>query len=139
MSAKVAIETHQKVEVINVTETLAELVRNVAEGLVLFYTPHTTAALLVSEDDDGLREDLVKVAGTWLAGSRPFKHIRNNNPNAEAHLLSSFCGTGLTLAIENGRLDLGHYQNVLLLEMDGPRQREICCKVLPVLSDNSGD
>ncbi|NJN81574.1 MAG: YjbQ family protein, partial [Caldilineaceae bacterium] len=39
-------------------------------------------------------------------------------------------GNGITIAIENGKLDLGTYQNVLLLEMDGPKQRELRCKVL---------
>jgi secondary thiamine-phosphate synthase enzyme len=102
----------------------------VAGGLALFYVPHTTAALLMCEDDEELRADLVRVARGWLGVCRPFTHIRNNNPNAEAHLLSAFGGHAVAVAIEHGGLDLGIYQNLLLLEMDGPKQREIRCKIV---------
>lgn len=130
MVTRTTVQTHHKVEVVNVTERLAALVGDVRDGLALFYLPHTTAALLLCEDDAALRGDLVRTAETWLAPSRPFMHTRRNNPNAEAHLLSAFGGTTLTLAIADGKLDLGTYQNLLLLEMDGPKQREITCKAI---------
>ena len=129
MVEKMVVQTQRKVEVINVTQQLGEMVGDVSEGLALFYIPHTTAALLLCEDDIELRNDLVRVAKNWLADCRPFTHIRRGNPNTEAHLLSAFGGTGLTIAIEEGKLDLGAFQNVLLLEMDGPKRREIRCKV----------
>jgi secondary thiamine-phosphate synthase enzyme len=130
MIRKITVQTRQKSEVINVTAQLAELAGDVQAGLALFYVPHTTASLLICEDDEELRQDLVRAAESWLAGSRPFAHIRNNNPNTEAHLLSAFGGTGISLAIEHGQLDLGTYQNILLLEMDGPKWREIRCKLI---------
>jgi len=130
MAAYTTVETTQKTEVINVTEALAELIGDVKDGLALFYIPHTTASLIFCEDDAELREDLVRVAEKWLADCRPFKHIRKNNPNTEAHVLSAFGGASLTVAIEDGKLDLGTYQNILLLEMDGPKQRRIRCKVV---------
>lgn len=130
MIKKIAVQTQQKVEVVNVTQQLGEMVGDVSDGLALFYIPHTTAALLMCEDDSELRNDLVRVAENWLADCRPFTHIRRGNPNAEAHLLSAFGGTRLTIAIEEGKLELGAYQNVLLLEMDGPKRREIRCKVV---------
>lgn len=119
------IQTSQKTEVINLTETLLALVQSVDEGIVLFSAPHTTVALVLCEDDDELRADLVKAAEHWLAGCRPFSHTRNNNPNAEAHIISAFAGTSVLLPIHAGRLALGTYQNVLLLEMDGPKRREV--------------
>ena len=130
MLKKISIQTNQHTEVINVTQQLIDLVTGVSGGLALFYIPHTTATLLMCEDDAELRSDIVKVAENWLAECRPFAHIRKNNPNTEAHILSAFGGHGVTLAIEAGQLDLGTYQNVLLLEMDGPKQREIRCKVV---------
>lgn len=130
MITKTTVETHRKIEVINVTQQLAELVGGVSDGIALFYIPHTTAALLVCEDDAELRNDLVRVAENWLADCRPFTHIRRDNPNAEAHILSAFGGTGLMIAVEDGKLDLGTYQNALMLELDGPKQREIRCKMI---------
>jgi len=130
MIRETVVLTERKVEVINVTQHLSDMVRDIENGLTLFYIPHTTAALLVCEDDTKLRSDLVRVAQNWLANCRPFKHIRRGNPNTEAHLLSAFGGTRLTVAIKEGVLDLGEYQNVLLLEMDGPKRRRIRCKVM---------
>jgi secondary thiamine-phosphate synthase enzyme len=130
MVKRITLSTRAKTEVINVTDQLAVMVKGVANGIALFYTPHTTAALLMCEDDEELRRDLVRVAEQWLMGLRPFAHIRNNNPNAEAHIFSAFGGTSLAIALENGRLDLGKYQNILLLELDGPKEREIRCQVV---------
>ncbi len=130
MIQKIHIQTTRTTEAINVTSKLAELIDGVDEGLALFYLPHTTAALLLCEDDDELRADLERTAKQWLVNCRPFLHIRKNNPNAEAHILSAFGGASVTLAIEGGKLDLGTYQNVLLLEMDGPKERELRCKVI---------
>jgi secondary thiamine-phosphate synthase enzyme len=127
------IQTSQKTEVINVTETLAALVGDVDAGVVLFSVPHTTVALVLCEDDGELRGDLVRAAENWLANCRPFSHTRNNNPNAEAHIISAFAGTSVLLPIQAGKLALGTYQNILLLEMDGPKPREVRATVIPAL------
>lgn len=130
MRKQISIDTHTKTQVIDVTTDLAALVGDVADGLVLFSVPHTTAALIVSEIDDELADDIVKVAENMLADLRPFKHIRKNNPNTEAHVFSALAGTGVTLAVEDGKLVLGTYQNLLLLELDGPKTRTIDCKIV---------
>jgi secondary thiamine-phosphate synthase enzyme len=130
MITRTVIQTSKKTEVLNVTEQLAGLIGDVAQGLVWFSVPHTTAALILCEDDEELRDDLVRVAERLLADLRPFKHIRKNNPNAEAHIISALAGTSVTLAVENGHLYLGRYQNLLFVEMDGPKEREIHCFVM---------
>jgi secondary thiamine-phosphate synthase enzyme len=119
------VPTNAKTEVINVTALLEPLAGRVGDGIVVVSTPHTTAALLLCEDDDELREDIVKAAESMFAPLRPFKHIRNNNPNTEAHLVSALANTTLTIVVQDGKLQLGTYQNVLLLEMDGPKVREL--------------
>lgn len=123
------LHSSAKTEMIAVTEALAALCQDVEDGFALFYTPHTTAALILCEDDAELRDDIVKAAETMFAPLRPFTHIRNNNPNTEAHLFSAIAGTQVMVAIEHGRLDLGTYQNLLFIELDGPKRREIRCKV----------
>jgi secondary thiamine-phosphate synthase enzyme len=130
MISSIFVETGKKTEVVNVTQALADMVDGVQDGIALFYVPHTTATLVLCEEDDELNRDLVKVAEHWLEPLKPFEHIRKNNPNTAAHVLSAFGGASLLLAIEDGRLDLGTYQNVLLLEMDGPKQRQVRCKVI---------
>jgi len=125
MIASATVKTSARKEVLCVTDVLRRLAPDEGSGLAYFYAPHTTAALLLGEDDAELRRDLVRAADRWLRDCGPFSHIRKYNPNAEAHILSAFGGNGLVVAVENGRLDLGAYQNALLLELDGPKEREI--------------
>jgi secondary thiamine-phosphate synthase enzyme len=130
MLLKLTVQSGRPVEVINVTDQLRQLIAGISDGLVLLYLPHTTACLLINEDDDELRADFVKVAENWLAALKPFKHLKNDNPNTQAHVLSAFGGNQVSVAIVGGALDLGKYQNILLLEMDGPKQREIRCQIV---------
>jgi secondary thiamine-phosphate synthase enzyme len=130
MMQQIDIATSKKTEVLNVTAQLAAMIGPVEQGLAHYSLPHTTAALILCEDDEELREDIVKVAETLLADLRPFKHIRKNNPNAEAHIFSALAGTSLVVSIAQGQLVLGTYQNILLLEMDGPKTRQISCLTL---------
>jgi secondary thiamine-phosphate synthase enzyme len=130
MHDTIIIETHSKVEVINVMAQVEAAVREVGDGVMLCSIPHTTAALLVCEDDDELRADLVKVAENWLNDLEPFTHRRNNNPNAAAHVLSAFGGFQILVPVCEGKPVLGAYQNVLLLEMDGPKKRELWVRVI---------
>ena len=126
----ITVQTTSRTEAINVTERLSVLLDGIQNGLAFFSVPHTTAALVICEDDDELRDDLVKVAENLFAAQRPFQHIKKNNPNAEAHIFTALAGTSLVLAVEGGALALGIYQNILLIELDGPKSREIRCKII---------
>jgi secondary thiamine-phosphate synthase enzyme len=125
MKKQISVKTSSPREVLNVTEAIAREVGDVKRGLLLVNIPHTTAAIFLAEDDDELREDYIKIAENTFAGLRPFKHIRKQNPNTEAHAFSSLFGSSLTLLVEDGALGLGTYQNVLFLEMDGPKERTL--------------
>jgi secondary thiamine-phosphate synthase enzyme len=130
MSTYVDVVTRFPIEAVNVTEMCARLVAGSATGIAMFYVPHTTAALIISEDDEELRDDLVRVARELLAPLRPFRHRKNDNPNAEAHVLSSLAGTSITVPVTDGVLELGTYQTIMLLEFDGPKSREVRCRVI---------
>ena len=106
------------------------MIGNVEQGVAVFHILHTTAALILCEDDADLREDLVKVADNWLRELRPFRHARRSNPNAEAHILSAFAGASLSIPIVDGKLALGTWQSILLLELDGPKRRKIVCAAI---------
>lgn len=125
------IRTDAKTEALNVTEIVARAVSGLDDGLLVIHLPHTTAALLIAEDDMELRRDYLRTAERWLERLRPFEHARNANPNAEAHLMSCVFGVNVALTLENGRLALGRYQNLILLEMDGPKERQIWLTFMP--------
>jgi secondary thiamine-phosphate synthase enzyme len=99
--------------------------RSWPDGLLLVSVEHTTAAIFLGESGSEVFADYERVASRWIGQHGPFEHERWNPGNAEAHVLSSFIGTQLLLPISDGRLDLGTWQRVILLELDGPRQRSI--------------
>lgn len=102
------------------------------DGMLWISCPHTTASLLLGEADDDMLADYEHVAAELFQPFRPFRHHRNDNPNAAAHLLSSFGGTELLLPVEAGAVVLGTYQRIVFLELDGPKDRRVQAAVLAV-------
>lgn len=125
-----SIDTDRKTEAIDVTAICQSLIGATKDGIAVFSLPHTTAAIIICEDEPDLRADIERVAESWLASHRPFRHGRYSAPNAEAHITSAFAGTSLAIPIVDGKLLLGAWQSILLLELDGPRQRELTCTVI---------
>jgi secondary thiamine-phosphate synthase enzyme len=129
MADTLLVSTRKKTEVVNVTALIGDCIGSresrPEKALAHLSLPHTTAALFLGEDDEELRQDFIKAAEEWLGPLEPFRHVRNQNPNAAAHILSSLFGNGILIPVENGALVLGSYQNILLLEMDGPKERKI--------------
>jgi secondary thiamine-phosphate synthase enzyme len=114
-----------KIEVIDITSRVQEQLSPDAQGLCLIYCPHTTAALLIGENEQDLIRDYERVAETLLANSRPFRHCGHGVPNAEAHIFSALHGCSALVFVEKGKLKLGKFQRILLFELDGPRERKI--------------
>ena len=123
MEMKVA--TSKNREIVDLTDEVASKAAGWADGVLLLNAPHTTVALMVSELDDELRADFLKIAERLFAPIRPFAHIKKNNPNTEAHVLSAMFGTSLVLPVQDGKVSLGTYQRILLFELDGPKTRTV--------------
>jgi secondary thiamine-phosphate synthase enzyme len=122
---KIEVTTRDNREIIDLTEEVASRAAGSADGIILLSAPHTTVALFVSELDDDLRKDFVKIADRLFAPIRPFAHIKKNNPNTEAHVLSAMFGTSLVLPVQGGKISLGTYQRILMFELDGPKTRTV--------------
>jgi secondary thiamine-phosphate synthase enzyme len=118
----IAFETGRKIEAIDLTDRLAAL--DLSDGFAWISIPHTTGGLILCESDPEMLSDIERVAAELLAPFEPFRHNKNDNPNAAAHLLSSLFGSQLILPVVDGRLSLGTYQRILFVELDGPRQRQ---------------
>ncbi len=127
---EIEVITEEPGQVIDVTDRVAELVKAAGDGIAFVSIPHTTAALLLSEDDEELRRDFLRIARCWLKDCGPFEHIKKNNPNTIAHVLSAFAGTSLTIGISKGKFELGTYQRILFLELDGPKSRKVRLRTL---------
>jgi secondary thiamine-phosphate synthase enzyme len=117
------VRSDRRIQAIDVTDALAAV--RWPEGFALLTVPHTTAALVIGEADEEMLADYERVAVELFAPFEPFSHHRNDNPNAAAHLLSSLAGTQLVVPVRDGALDLGTWQRIVLLELDGPKERRI--------------
>lgn len=128
-----AVKTQGRVSVENVTATVRNAVERsgIKDGFVLVSVPHTTCGLIVNEDEEGLRRDIIRMAGsllTPLAGPVGFEHDHVDN-NAQAHLTSILLGHSVNLPIASAALVLGTWQSVFLIEVDGPRVRRLDIRV----------
>ena len=124
------IRTNTKREMIDLTARVAEIVArtDLAEGLCSVYTPHATAAIVVNENDDpNVCVDVLDAldrlipAGIW-------RHDRVDG-NAASHIQAAILGPGETIPVRAGKLVLGTWQAVMLVELDGPRDRRVVVTV----------
>lgn len=123
-------DTIKRVEFKDITGEIQTLVKTaeIEDGVCHVFVPHTTAALLINENDDpALAADLDHFLAE-LAPSRGSYH--HNDGNCDAHLKASLIGCSKTLLIENGKLVLGRWQGIYLCEFDGPRRRSLRVKIV---------
>lgn len=120
---ELAVQTHRKVHALDVTDEVLAL--HLDGRFAFIGAPHTTAAVLLCEADPEMLEDLERVAAQLFAGFEPFRHRKNDNPNAAAHLMSGFIGAQIVRPVRDGAVELGTYQRILFLELDGPRDRTL--------------
>ncbi|MFB6118611.1 secondary thiamine-phosphate synthase enzyme YjbQ [Halosegnis sp.] len=117
------VTTDEKIDVVDVTDQVAEAVPRDRRGTVTVYCRHTTAGLVINEAEPRLMQDI----HSFLRASVPAVEWRHDeiDGNAASHLASMVLGRGVTVPVADGRLDLGTHQSVLLVDCDGPRTRSI--------------
>ncbi|MGB9757790.1 MAG: secondary thiamine-phosphate synthase enzyme YjbQ [Candidatus Bipolaricaulaceae bacterium] len=121
---EIFVQTRATEEVQDITAAVDAAIRELglADGLVLLFCPHTTAALTVNENaDPDVREDFRR-AFAQMIPKISFSHTEGNSP---AHVRAALLGPSLLLPVEGGRLALGTWQGVYFCEFDGPRRRRV--------------
>ncbi|OPY22345.1 MAG: hypothetical protein A4E26_01378 [Methanobacterium sp. PtaU1.Bin097] len=125
------LETSKRVQIIdisrNIDAALAE--SGLRKGLVNIYSKHSTSAIFINENESGLLEDYQNLIQTLIPTGNNYKHDRIDN-NADSHLRSFIIGNNETIPFENGSMDLGTWQSVFFLDMDGPRNRRITITIM---------
>ncbi len=119
---------------VNITSKVEDLVRlsGVKEGLVLCNAMHITASVYINDDESGLLEDYEE----WLEKLAPhepinsYRHNRTGEDNADAHLKRQIMGREVTVAISDGKLDLGPWEQIFYAEFDGRRQKRVLIKII---------
>lgn len=126
----VQLDTGARVELKDVTGTIQRFIAEsgVQSGVCHVFVPHTSAAVLIQENDDpALQKDLDNFLCELAPRDKAYHH---NDGNCDAHLKASVIGCSKALLIENGRLLLGRWQGIFFCEFDGPRRRELRIKIV---------
>ena len=130
---KIGVRTRAIGEFVEITGAIAEVVRRstVVEGIALVRSRHTTAAITCNEPDPRLHEDMRDAVYATFPTDRDYRHIEEGAENAIAHLATAMLfGESTWLPVRGGRLDLGAWQHVYLVELYEPRRREVDVAVL---------
>ena len=120
---------------LNITPDVERIVREsgVQEGICLVNAMHITASVFINDDESGLQTDYKK----WLEGLAPFDaspqryaHNRTGEDNADAHMKRQIMGREVVVAITNGKLDFGPWEQIFYGEFDGRRPKRVLVKVI---------
>ncbi|OQA04018.1 MAG: hypothetical protein BWY68_00557 [bacterium ADurb.Bin400] len=122
MNKIITIETTNQREIVDITDTINHEIIG-GEGLCHLFLLHTTAALTTADLDPGTDLDILD------AFSRMVPKLKYRHPHdpghAWSHIMSSLVGTSLLLPYQGGALILGTWQRLVLIELDGPKERQI--------------
>lgn len=125
------VKTTTLKEIVDLTPKLNRIIKekDLQNGLCHVFLPHTTAALTTGEIGEGTEKDLLEIAEKIIPQIR-FRHAHDPS-HAWSHMAASLIGASLTLPVMDGELRLGTWQSVLLVELDGPRERQVVVGLAP--------
>ncbi|WP_405298414.1 secondary thiamine-phosphate synthase enzyme YjbQ [Methanobrevibacter sp.] len=115
----IKINTNRNFEIIDITSKINELI-DVENGIISIFSKHSTSAIVVNENESGLLNDLEFTLNNLITDKFTYQHDRIDD-NAKSHLKSFLLSSSECLPIKNGRMDLGTWQSVFFIELDGPR------------------
>lgn len=125
--------TPQRHAFINITPQVRKIIEKsgVKEGLCLVNAMHISASVFINDDEGGLHQDFEK----WLEKLAPYApesymHNRTGEDNADAHLKRQVMGREVVVAITEGRLDFGPWEQIFYGEFDGQRPKRVLVKVI---------
>ena len=120
---------------VNITDQVQEALRDsgIKEGLALVNAMHITASVFINDDEPGLHEDYAR----WLEALAPFDpsperyhHNRTGEDNGDAHHKRQIMGREVVVAVTNGKLDFGPWEQIFYGEFDGRRKKRIMIKII---------
>ncbi|MBS1492697.1 MAG: YjbQ family protein [Bacteroidetes bacterium] len=120
-------------EFINITPTMEKCLADsgIKEGLLLCNAMHITSSIFINDDESGLHNDF-EVWLEKLAPEKPYSQYKHNSyeDNADAHLKRTIMGREVVIAITNGKMDFGPWEQVFYGEFDGKRKKRVLVKII---------
>lgn len=138
---EIIVKTSNREEIVNITgqvnkavselwENDKKMICNKKSRVCLIYTPHTTCSISINEfSDENVCSDVLASLKELIPHNNGWKHDCEEH-NADAHIKASVIGNEKIVPIENGKLQLGRYQSIGLIELDGPRERKILVQII---------
>ena len=123
-SKTLTISSSSKQQLIDITLETMRFVEdsNITNGILVVSVPHATAAIVANENERGLLNDILNRIREVFPQSADYAHNRIDD-NANAHIAATFLGHSRTFPVENHQIVRGTWQNIFVLELDGPRTR----------------
>ena len=138
-TASFLLSSEERTEIADITKQVREAVQQfpVANGIALINTMHTTCALFINEAQRALHADIKRFLEQVVTRDSHWMHNDPNHSdcdrmNADSHLRAMLLGHSLTLQISGGEIVLGHWQRLLMAELDGPRERSIRVQMMGI-------
>lgn len=139
--SQILVKTSECMQFVNVTELIASVVgrSGISSGLVNIQTRHTTTAVIINEDEPLLIEDIKQILERYVPREAEYQHndfsrrvdIPPDEPlNGHSHCKALFLPTSVNINLADGRLQLGRWQSIFLIELDDARERSISVLVM---------
>lgn len=127
---EIIVKTNKKVDLIDITAEIEKELQkeDIKNGIVFLFVLHTTAGLLINENEEGLKRD-------WISSfhqiTSKIDYLHNQlDGNGPAHIFASLIGQEKLIPVKDGKLLLGTWQRIFLFELDGPRTRKIILQII---------
>lgn len=129
----ISLRTKEKKEIVNITSEVEKALdeSRIKEGLCLVNSMHITSSVFINDEELGLKKDFLD----WLEYLAPFdvekySHNLTGEDNAHAHLKRTIMGREVVIAVTNGKLDFGPWEQIFYGEFDGQRNKRILIKII---------
>ncbi len=128
------LETQGNTQVLDITHEIQAVVADsgLKQGMVTLFVPHSTCGLSTIEYEPGCLQDLKRLFEQWIPAHRDYAHnLRWGDGNGHSHLRATMLGPSLTIPFVDGRLTLGTWQQIILVDFDiRPRSRRVVVQVM---------
>ena len=125
MQTTITVTTRGKDQIVDITEEVEEFLHGAEKesGVCVVFAAHTTCAITTADLDPGTDQDLLQALRKMLP-EMSYRHPHDPSHTPD-HLVSSIIGPSVTIPYRNRRLEVGTWQRIILVELDGPRQRTV--------------
>lgn len=128
----VEVRSERRGEYIDITTEIEKMIdkSEVRNGVVVIHELHTTAALTIQENDASVHEDTKEIMDKLVPLDREYRHSYEGNANAAAHIKNQILGSNLAIPVIDGKIALGTWQRIFLVELFEGRKRRIAVCVM---------